>query len=128
MSLEKHAAGTLTANGTEQMVTEIIEPSRFSGYISLAKMETGDTIVIRQYVRLLNGAYERYASETYSGVQDNPVLYFTPKEIASALRITLQQTAGTFKTFDYLFLKERKPAPAVQVIVESPASKATFQA
>jgi hypothetical protein len=103
---ESFAKGTLVADGSEQVVMEISEAARVSGYISLANMEAGDTVIIMQYVRLLNGEYKRYASETYTGVQENPIVYITPKELASGMKVTLQQTSGTYKTFDYLFIKE----------------------
>jgi hypothetical protein len=103
---EPFAKGTLVADGSEQVVMEVSGSVRVSGYISLANMETGDTVVIRQYMKLLNGEYKRYASETYTGAQENPIVYITPKELASAIKVTLQQTSGTYKTFDYLFIKE----------------------
>jgi len=103
---EPFAKGTLVADGSEQVVMEISGSVRVSGYISLANMEAGDTVVIRQYIRLLNGEYKQYASETYTGAQENPIVYITPKELASAIKVTLQQTSGTYKTFDYLFIKE----------------------
>jgi hypothetical protein len=103
---ESFAKGTLVADGSEQVVMEISEAARVSGYISLANMEAGDTVIIMQYVRLLNGEYKRYAAETYMGAQENPIVYITPKELASGMKVTLQQTSGTYKTFDYLFIKE----------------------
>jgi hypothetical protein len=104
--LEPFAKGTLIADGSEQVVMEISGSARVSGYISLANMEAGDTVVIRQYLKLLNGEYKRYATEPYTGVQENPIVYITPKELASATKVTIQQTSGTYKTFDYLFINE----------------------
>jgi hypothetical protein len=69
-------------------------------------MEAGDTVVIRLYVKLLNGEYRRYATQAYTGVQEDPIVYITPKELASAIKVTLQQTSGTYKTFEYLFINE----------------------
>jgi hypothetical protein len=127
---EPFAKGTLVADSSEQVVMEISGSVRVSGYISLANMEAGDTVIIRQYVKLLNGEYERYASETYTGAQGNPIVYITPKELASAIKVTLQQTSGTYKTFDYLFIKEvpvyvQVQAPVTVNIV--PASKSIAQ-
>jgi hypothetical protein len=103
---EPFAKGTIVADGSEQVVMEVSGSVRVSGYISLANMEAGDTVIIKQYMKLLNGEYKRYASETYTGAQENPIVYITPKELASAIKVTLQQTSGTYKTFDYLFIKE----------------------
>jgi hypothetical protein len=127
---EPFAKGTLVTDGSEQVVMEVSGSVRVSGYISLANMEAGDTVVIRQYMKLLNGEYKRYASETYTGVQENPIVYIMPKELASAIKVTLQQTSGTYKTFDYLFIKEVPVYVQVQAPVTvniTPASKSIAQ-
>jgi hypothetical protein len=116
--LKPFAKGTLVADGSEQVVMEISEAARVSGYISLANMEVGDTVVIRQYVKLLNGEYRRYAAEAYTGVQENPIVYITPKELASAIKLTLQQTSGTYKTFKYLFIKEAEAPKSIAQYLE----------
>ena len=113
MGFQTHAEGTLTADGTEQVVSEISEVSRFSGYVSLAKMQAGDSVVIRQYTKLF-ATWEKYGEVTYSNAQAEPVIYFTPKEIASAIRVTLEQTAGPSRTFDYKFIKE---VPIIEIKV-----------
>ena len=99
--------GVIVMNGSEQTVVEYIGMGRVMGYLDLTSMASGDTIVIRQYVRLRrDGGYKRYAEETYSGAQPDPVVYVKPKESNYGIKITLQQTAGTFKLIEYNFLKE----------------------
>jgi len=102
---ETYASGTLIADGTEQIVSEISEPTKFSGYISLAQMQAGDIVKLRQYTKLF-ATWEQYAEEKYEDIQPSPVVYFTPKIIPSSLRVTLEQTAGIMRTFDYKFMKE----------------------
>jgi hypothetical protein len=104
---EKHAEGVLVADGTEQVILEIAEPTRISGYVSLKAMSDGDVVVIRQYVSVDGKVYELYAQETFTGVQENPIVYVRPKELASATKVTLQQVAGTFKTYHFVFVKEQ---------------------
>jgi hypothetical protein len=116
--LKPFAKGTLVADGSEQVVMEITGSARVSGYISLANMEAGDTVVIRQHIKLLNGEYKRYASETYTGVQENPIVYITPKELASGMKVTLQQTSGTYKTFGYTFVKEAEEPESIAQYLE----------
>ena len=106
MAFETHAEGTVTADGTEQAVMEITEAVRLSGYISLSNLQAGDTVVLRQYTKLFD-TWEKYGEENYSGAQTIPIIYFTPKEIASSLRVTLQQTVGTMRNFQYKFIKEK---------------------
>ena len=105
MGYETHAEGTLVADGTEQTVSEISEATKFMGYVSLSNMQAGDQVIIRQYARL-NGVYERYADETCNDAPPNPIIYVTPKEVTSGLRVTLQQTGGIFRQFQYKFIKE----------------------
>jgi hypothetical protein len=100
--------GTVVADGTEQVVVECLELARLVGYIDLGEMSPGDTVVIRQYMRLKpGGRFKVYESETYTGPQtDKPIVYVKPKESDYGVRVTLQQTSGVFKSFDYNFLRE----------------------
>ena len=97
--------GNLVADGSEQTMLETEAIGRISGYVDLAQMEAGDSVTVRQYVAV-NGTYRKYHAEEYSGVQANPVVYITPKEIASGLKVSLEQTAGTFRAFFYDFILE----------------------
>ena len=115
MSFETFASGTITADGTEQTLAEIDEATRISGYLSLANMQAGDTLVIRQYFNL-GTAYERYEEDSYSDSQSDPIVYFTTKEIASSTKITIQQTAGVYRDFDYEFIKEEEVVGAGFVV------------
>jgi len=101
------ARGTLVADGTEQVVVEHRGAARVVGYVDLHNMEEGDSVVIRQYVRLRpDGPFEKYAEERYDGPQPAPVVYVKPKECGHGVRVTIQQVAGAPKSFDYCFLKE----------------------
>ena len=103
---------TLTADGTEQnLVLDEISgnPQRYlEGYVDLSNMASGDTIVIRQYMKIKEtGSYVKYAEETFSGAQSLPMLYIVTKPAKYGLKITLQQTAGTYRSFDYQFFRRR---------------------
>jgi len=101
------AEGTLEADGTEQTVVEYTELAVVHGYIDLQNMETGDEVVIRAYVKFGPGKpYKKYAEETYSGPQSLPAQYVLPRLTVYGIKVTLQQTAGTYKSFDYVFVKE----------------------
>jgi hypothetical protein len=105
MKLEMVAQGTITADGTEQslVVDEIL--SNLFGFVSLGELGVGDVVTIRQYVDM-DGGYKLYADETYSGTQLQPAVYITPKGSNTKMKITLQQTAGVYKSFAYEFLRE----------------------
>jgi hypothetical protein len=104
--------GSVAMDGTEKNVVldEVTgNPQRFlEGYIDLSPMASGDTIVIRQYMKITaTGAYVKYAEETYSGAQTLPLLYITTKSGRYGIKITAQQTAGTNRTLQYQFFRRR---------------------
>jgi hypothetical protein len=104
--------GSVTMDGTEKNVVldEITgNPQRFlEGYIDLTPMASGDTVVIRQYMKIAAaGAYVKYAEETYSGAQSLPLLFVTTKVGSYGIKVTAQQTAGTNRTFSFQFFRRR---------------------
>jgi hypothetical protein len=104
--------GSVAMDGTEKNVVldEVTgNPSRFlEGYIDLTPMASGDTIVIRQYMKIASGGnYIKYAEETYSGAQTLPLLYITTKSGKYGIKITAQQTDGTNRTLSFQFFRRR---------------------
>jgi hypothetical protein len=105
MKLEPFAEGILVADGMEQLVVENPVLSILTGYLGLGNLQAGDTVIIRQYVKL-DGTYGLYASETYSGIQTEPTLHFTGRPSMDKIKLTLEQTAGVMKSFAYQFIRE----------------------
>ena len=106
--LELFKDGTLTADGTEQTIVEMIIMGSLEGWIDLANMASGDTIIITQYAKVKSGGtYRRYASATYVGAQTDPALFVTRVPSRYGVKLTLQQSAGTYRTFDYNFFRRR---------------------
>jgi hypothetical protein len=100
-------SGNLLADGTEQTLLEFQGVAKIVGYVDLSNMTVGDTVTIRQYMKLTpEASYKKYAEQTLTGVQPEPLLYITPKETDVAILITLQQTAGTFKRYPHNFMEE----------------------
>jgi hypothetical protein len=104
--------GTVTMDGTEKNVVldEVTgNPQRFlEGYIDLTPMASGDTIVIRQYMKIASaGDYVKYAEETYSGAQSPPLLYIVTKPGRYGIKVTAQQTAGTYRTLTFQFFRRK---------------------
>jgi len=108
----EEGVGTLTADGTEQIVREITNiVGKVHAYIDLSNMASGDTVVIREYIMIKEGgSYIKYHEETYSGAQVLPLLHIIMKPAKYGLKITLQQTAGTYRTFDWETFIERAVA------------------
>lgn len=105
MKLEPVARGKITADGSEQTLVEDTLLSNLSGFVDLTQMQPGDTVTIRQYVDM-NGGYKLYADETYNDAQIQPAVYITAKTSNTKMKITLQQTAGTYREFSYEFNRE----------------------
>lgn len=104
--------GVITMDGTEQtlFIDEISgNPTRYlEGYVDFSSMGADDTIILRIYVKIsLNGTYKMYANMTYSGVQDLPLAYIATKPTKYGLKITAEQTAGTYRTLTYQFFRRR---------------------
>jgi hypothetical protein len=104
--------GSITMDGTEQTIVldEIADnPQRhLEGYVDLSQMAAGDTIVIRQYIKISpTGDYAKYAEETYSDAQALPLLYIVTKPGRYGIKVTAQQTAGTYRTLQYQFFRRK---------------------
>lgn len=106
LKLKPIASGSLTATGAENTVVEYEENETFKvqGWINLKNMVAGDTVTIRQYFQTsLETELTLFAQRTYKGVQSQPLIHVTPREILKKVKVTLQQTSGTLKTFPYEF-------------------------
>jgi len=107
VTLEEHALGTLAADGSEQTVAELTALGTLEGYIDLANMQAGDTIAIKLYAKMKSGGtYRQYDSFTYNGVQTSPAIHVLRVVAKYGFKVTLQQTAGVNRNYDYNFFKE----------------------
>ena len=106
--LREEGSGTVAADGTEQTVREYVGLGKLHIYLDLAAMQAGDTTVIRQYMKIkAGGAYRKYAEETYVGVQSVPLLSMVMKPSKNGAMLTLQQTAGVNRSYDWQTLVEQ---------------------
>lgn len=95
--------GTLTADGTEQTVWSVTTNKYFSGQVDLQNMQTGDTVVMRRYVKVRSASTQTLEwAETYTNAQTGQnVINFPPWPADVLYAVTLQQTAGTNRAYDY---------------------------
>jgi hypothetical protein len=104
-------AGTVTpsALNTETDVISLDDqPDDFllEGYISLQNMAAGDSVVIRSYVAVDGTTRVKEDEMVFSGAQAVPVVRF-PSHLLhynAKPRITITQTAGTLRSFPYVFI------------------------
>jgi hypothetical protein len=99
--------GNLTADGTEQVVVDAPGLLHLEGYVDLSEMVAGDEVTLRQYVKIEEGGeYKLYNGDAYSGAQEKPLIHFRSIVGYYGVKVTLQQTAGAYKKFNYQFMKE----------------------
>jgi len=109
ITLEEASVGTHTpsALNTEEDVIELTGLATLEGHIDLSNMQAGDRIVIREYIKLKSGgSYALYADGEYVDAQAEPAVHFVKLPAKYGVKITLEQTAGTIRDFDYNFFKE----------------------
>ena len=93
-------------DGTEQTIFENTELGEYSGYIFLDALESGDSITIRIYIRdPEDGNYKKYLEETFDGVIDPPTVRVVPIIGKCGIKVTAQQTAGSYKTITHMWFK-----------------------
>lgn len=94
--------GTLTATGSEDEVRESLVEGKLHAFIDLTAMLASDSITVRQYMKIKPaGSYVKYAEEVFADVQSLPMLYIVTKPSKNGIRITLEQTAGTNRDYDW---------------------------
>ena len=103
--------GSLLMTGVEQTLVEKTDDKAglLEGMINLTPMTATETCVVREYMQVLStGAYAKYAEETYSGAQTIPLLQLLTRISTHDIKVTIQQTAGTYKTLEYSFVRRRE--------------------
>jgi hypothetical protein len=100
---------TLTTNGTqtatvttEHTLTTQTGNKFYTAYIDLTNMASGDTVEIRvSLIIKAAGSHILYYLGTYSGAQTNPLVYIPSLPSDISWKLTLKQTNGTGRNFDY---------------------------
>ncbi len=102
-SLTRSEASIL-ADGTEQEL--YINDAPADNWIldniklDLSVLQAGDSVTIRFYARMVAaGAYKLFDTQSFSDVQAVPAILVTGLANRYGLKITFQQTAGTYRTF-----------------------------
>lgn len=105
----EEASDTLTATGAEDTIKEITATvNKLHCYIDLSNMASGDSITVRQYMTIKSaGSPVKYAEEVYTDAQSLPMLHVITKPARYGIKITLEQTAGTYKDFDWETFQEK---------------------
>ena len=96
-------SGTQTAViGTEHVLFNPLTSKFFTGYIDLTNMASGDIVEIRvSLIVKTAGSYILYFLQTYVNAQTNPLVYIPTLPSDVGFKLTLKQTAGTARTYDW---------------------------
>jgi len=101
--------GTLTATGSEQTIREITRLGKVQGYIDFTNMASGDTTTIRTYMKIKSGgSYIKQGQRVLSDAQSpaNLMYIFEFPTPTYGFKITLEQSAGTNRTYDWMLFFE----------------------
>ena len=103
--LYERTDGTLTADGTEQIIYEVtptvtLVPDSIT--MSLLNMAADDAVTINMYAKLKSGgSYELIDTQDYGNIKDIPVINITGQPNRYGWKVTLQQTAGINRDYDW---------------------------
>ena len=110
------ASGTQTATiDTEHTLLDetASEGKVLDALIDLANMVSGDTLELRVYVKALTGGTLRRAYyQKFVGSQDSeailksPIIYVPAVTATTEWKLTLKQTAGTGRAFDWKVMSD----------------------
>jgi hypothetical protein len=103
---------TLTALNTETILFNISAAQSddylVEGYVDLVNLATGDTLIVTEYLAIDGTNYRIFNQVTYNGAIANPAVRFYTKMFYSGMlyKVTLNQTAGTLRSFVYRFIQQ----------------------
>lgn len=101
--------GALVLDGTLQILHENTENKVLEGAVDLSPLISGDTLLVRLETRVKSGgAYIKTgADRTFNGpvADQDKMLSFLPRAHKYGFKVSVQQTAGPFRTLDFIFFK-----------------------
>ena len=101
--------GALVLDGTLQILHENLENKVLEGSVDLSPLISGDTLLVRLETRVKSGGnyIKTGADRTFNGpvADQDKMLSFLPRAHKYGFRVQVQQTAGPFRTLDFIFFK-----------------------
>jgi hypothetical protein len=96
------ASGNLTADGTEQTLASGTSAGTYQLHINLSNMASGDAVRLRIYSKANSLDTETVVYDrTFANVQGEPLTVSPPHGAVADYKATLQQTAGTNRTYQW---------------------------
>lgn len=101
------ATGTLTADGTEQTLSDITDANgAYALRLNTDNMGAGDKIVVRVYTKIADG--DSYALEDEFTLANEQILknkLSLSYPVTDDIKFTLEQSAGTNRTYKWVINK-----------------------
>lgn len=103
--------GSVVADGTIQTILNetAAKIETVDGWINVNQMDAGDAVTITMTIDDGSGEGNvSHAVEVYEDAQVEPQIYLTPHKVkaGAVVKLTLQQTAGVYRTFYFTFIRE----------------------
>lgn len=98
-----------SALNTETTVVEITGASDgyiVEGYIDLSALQSGDVLVVKEYISVDGVNYYTFLTVTYYGPLTDPIIRFHAKTLLYNMKykVTVTQTSGTLRSFPFSFI------------------------
>jgi len=107
------ALGTASPTAlTEEVTVVSVQPQAdeylVEGYIDLGNMQTGDKVIITEYIAVDGANLRKFNSVIFSDKQDHPIIRMHTKTLdrTFAYKVTLTQTEGVLRSYPYAFIIE----------------------
>ncbi len=107
MAVTEVASGTQAATiGTEHTLSTQTGAGVYTLVVDLADLAAGDIVTLRLKTKVLSGGASRLAFVAeYAHAQAAPAAVSVPVPVAHEITATLEQTAGTGRSFDWSLLR-----------------------
>jgi hypothetical protein len=79
------------------------------GYLDLSALQTGDGLIVKEYISVDGQNYWTFLTVTYSGPVSDPIIRFHTKTLLYNMlyKVTINQTSGSAtRSFPYGFIQE----------------------
>jgi hypothetical protein len=78
------------------------------GWIDLGALDSGDAVIVREYIAVDGVNYRTFVTVTYSGPVSDPIVRFHSKQLTYNMKykVTITQISGTLRSFPYSFILE----------------------
>ncbi len=102
--------GQTLTDGTEQVLGTFAGSKYYQFSIDLTPLAAAETLKVRWYKKVhSSGTLRRFQLETYTGDRTieplSPVVDSGPFWVANSCKLTIEQTAGSFHTFNWEVLE-----------------------